>query len=118
MERRSRSPLGRAALRIEVDGDETVSPQARTYAEYRVFAALTQSPATRCARSARVVLRQVNPDSECSDVDCVVTVHFDSSTMRVRACGAHAYAAINRGVERLRAASKPDPAERIPYEGS
>ena len=29
-------------MRIEVVGDGTISQQARTYAEYRVFAALTQ----------------------------------------------------------------------------
>jgi hypothetical protein len=118
MERTVRQPLNRAALRIDVDGDDAVSPQARTYAEYRVFAALTQSAATRDARSARVVLRHLNPHSECGDVACVVTVHFGASTMRVRAFGAHAYAAINRGVECLRAAAARDPAERIPQDGS
>ena len=29
-------------MRIEVVGGDTISQQARTYAEYRVFAALTQ----------------------------------------------------------------------------
>jgi hypothetical protein len=44
-------------MRIEVVGNETITPQARRYAEYRVFAALTQSAATRNARRARVTLR-------------------------------------------------------------
>src|SRR5690349_4637247 len=48
------------SMRIEVVGDETISSQARTYAEYRVFAALTRATGTRDARSARVTLRPLN----------------------------------------------------------
>jgi hypothetical protein len=48
---------GPVLMRIEVVGNETITPQARRYAEYRVFAALTQSAATRNARRARVTLR-------------------------------------------------------------
>jgi ribosome-associated translation inhibitor RaiA len=114
MERKRRRSKGRASLRIQVAGDETISSQARTYAEYRVFAALTQSECTRNARSAHVVLRQVELDDECDGVACNVTVLLESDTVRVRASGAHPYAAINRAVERLRAASEPSSAERIP----
>ena len=103
-----------ASLHIRVAGDEAISSQARTYAEYRVFAALTQSAGTRNARSARVVLRHVELDDECSGVACSVTVVLESDTVRVRASGAHPYAAINRAVERLRALSQPSSAERIP----
>jgi ribosome-associated translation inhibitor RaiA len=31
-----------------------------------------------------------------------VTVSFEAGTVRIRASGAHAYAAINRAVERIR----------------
>jgi ribosome-associated translation inhibitor RaiA len=114
MERKRRRSEGRASLRIDVAGDKTISAQARTYAEYRVFAALTHSAGTRHARSARVVLRHVKLDDECSGVACSVTVLLDSSAVRVRGSGAHPYAAINRAVERLTAASEPRSAERIP----
>lgn len=102
----------RGSLRIEVIGDKTISSQARTYAEYRVFAALIRSAAMRTARSARVVLRDVLPGGTCSGVTCTVTVHCDAESIRVRATGAHPYAAINRAVESLRAAG-PRPADRI-----
>jgi ribosome-associated translation inhibitor RaiA len=114
MERKRRQSEGRASLRIQVVGDETISSQARTYAEYRVFAALTQSAGTRNARAARVVLRQVKLGDQCSGVACTVTVLLESDAVRVRASGAHPYAAINRAVERLRAASEASSAERIP----
>ena len=114
MERKRRRPESPASLHIQVAGDETISPQARTYAEYRVFAALTQSAGTRNARSARIVLRQVKPDEECGEVACTVTVLLESDTVCVRANGAHPYAAINRVVERLRTASEPSADERVP----
>jgi ribosome-associated translation inhibitor RaiA len=114
MERKNRRSEDRASLHIDVEGDRTISSQARTYAEYRVFAALTRAAGTRNARSARVVLRHVDLDSEYSEVACLVTVRFDANTVRVRAFGAHAYAAINGAVERLRAAPHADSAERIP----
>jgi ribosome-associated translation inhibitor RaiA len=114
MEPNSRPARERTSLRIEVASDMTITSQARTYAEYRVFAALTQSAGTRHARSARVVLRRVNPDSRCSEVACLVTVRLESKTVRVRATGAHAYAAINRAVEHLRDAPERSSAERIP----
>ena len=44
-------------MRIEVVGGDTISQQARTYAEYRVFAALTQFADAEKVRRARVVLR-------------------------------------------------------------
>ena len=114
MERKRRLSESHASLHIQVVGDETISPQARTYAEYRIFAALTRSAGTRNARSAHVVLRQVKLDDECSGVACTVTVLLESDAVCVRANGAHPYAAINRAVERLRAASESSSAERIP----
>ena len=91
---------------IHVLGEDTISPQARTYAEYRVFAALTQLADREKVREARVLLRRANADGGCEDVMCTVTVELEGRrSMRVRVRGDHTYAAINRAVERLRAGS-------------
>ena|SRR5688572_17810803 len=88
-------------MHIEVIGeDESSSAQARTYAEYRVFAALARH--TPGIRSARVVLRRHERDDTRHTVVCAVTVALvPSGSVRTRACGRHAYAAINRAVERI-----------------
>jgi ribosome-associated translation inhibitor RaiA len=93
-------------MRIHVLGEDTIGPQARTYAEYRVFAALTQLAYGERVRHARVVLRRATRNRGCDGVTCTVTVAFaESEPMRIRVTGDHEYAAINRAVERLRAAS-------------
>jgi ribosome-associated translation inhibitor RaiA len=90
-------------MRIYVLGDETISSQARTYAEYRVFAALTQLAGAEQVRNARVVLRRANPSGADEGVTCIVTVTLAGSRpLRVQTTGDHPYAAINRAVERLR----------------
>jgi ribosome-associated translation inhibitor RaiA len=88
-------------MRIEVIGeDESRNTQARTYAEYKVFAALAQY--TQHVRGARVVLRRDMRNGTCDTVACSVTVALvPSGTVRTRTCGQHAYAAINRAVERI-----------------
>jgi hypothetical protein len=48
------------AMRIQVLGDHTISQQARTDAEYRVFAALTQLAGADHVRGASVVLRHLD----------------------------------------------------------
>jgi hypothetical protein len=102
-------------MRIEVVGDKTISSQARTYAEYRVFAALTRATGTREARSARVTLRTLNASGDCGGVGCTVIVLFEPfDTVRVNAVGGHPYAAINRAIERLRAAVEPSVAGGVP----
>jgi ribosome-associated translation inhibitor RaiA len=89
-------------MRVEVVGGDMISAQARTYAEYRVFAALTHITETQQVRLARVVLRSVNGEGSCDRVACTVTVALDGSdSFRVRTTGAHAYAAINSAVERI-----------------
>lgn len=101
-------------MRIEVVGDRTIGSQARTYAEYRVFAALTRATGTRDARSARVTLQPLNTGADCGGVACTVTVLFEQSdTVQVNAIGEHPYAAINRAIERLRAAVEPGFAGRV-----
>jgi ribosome-associated translation inhibitor RaiA len=93
-----------ASVRIEVLGGDAISPQARAYAEYRVFAALTQIRERQQVRRARVVLRSVNGGRSCDRVSCTVTVALNGlNPLRIRTIGAHAYAAINRAVERLTA---------------
>lgn len=94
-------------MRIEVVGDETISAQARTYAEYRVFAALTGLAAADEVRSARVELRRTRRSNGCDAVTCRVTVGLNGSdSIRARITADHAYAAINDAVDRIRA-SRP-----------
>ena len=95
-------------MRIQVLGDDTISQQARTYAEYRVFAALTQLAGADQVTDASVVLRHVKRSGDGQVVTCMVTVTREGSTMRVRTTGDHPYAAINRAVERLRSTSTPE----------
>ena len=88
-------------MRIEVIGVNTITLQARTYAEYRVFAALTQFSEGEKVRRVRVVLRPVNLGSGCDGIACIVTITLEGSdSFRIRTTGPHAYAAINRAVER------------------
>jgi ribosome-associated translation inhibitor RaiA len=88
-------------MRIEVVGADTISQQARTYAEYRVFAALTQLVNAERVRRARVALRPLSHG--CDRIACTVTVLLEGAdSIRIRAKGPHAYAAINRAVERIR----------------
>ena len=89
--------------RITVIGDKSISAQARTYAEYRVFATLTRH--AREFRCARVLLGERDGPGKCDTVTCSVTVTLKpSGSVRTRVTGPHAYAAINRAVERLSAA--------------
>jgi ribosome-associated translation inhibitor RaiA len=86
--------------RISVRGDKSISAQARTYAEYRMFATLTRH--TPAFHRARVVLRERDVAESCGNVSCSVTVAVEpSASVRIRTTGPHAYAAINRAVERL-----------------
>lgn len=95
-------------MRIQVLGDDTISRQARTYAEYRVFAALTQRAGAERLQDARVVLRRTAGSVDGDSVTCMVTVTLSgSNTIRVRTLGNHPYAAINRAVERLRSGGMP-----------
>jgi ribosome-associated translation inhibitor RaiA len=99
-------------MRIQVLGDDTIGPQARTYAEYRLFAALTQGADADPVSDARVVLR-THRRRQCAVVTCTVTVSLGGRrTVRIRARGDHAYAAINQAVERLRDAGPRAPGHR------
>ena len=87
-------------MRVEVIGeDESSNVQARTYAEYRVFAALARHARVR---GARVVLRRDQRIGTCDTVVCTVTVALEpSGSVRTRSRGQHVYQAINGAVERL-----------------
>lgn len=92
-------------MRIHVLAEDGINPQAQTYAEYRLFGALSQLVDTEQVRDARVVLRLVRGRQGCEGVSCIVTVAVDpAGTFRITTTGDHAYAAINRAVERLRIA--------------
>jgi hypothetical protein len=66
-------------MRVTVLGEDAISSQATTYAEYRVFAALAQFAEAEKVRWARV----------------------GSDSLRIRTTGEHAYAAINRAIARI-----------------
>ena len=101
-------------MRIEVIGEDPISPQARTYAEYRVFAALTQFRETEKVQRVRVLLRPVNCGRNREDVACTVTVDLEGSdSLRIRTTGPHAYAAINRAVKRIRTSAATGISDRI-----
>jgi ribosome-associated translation inhibitor RaiA len=90
-------------MRVEVVGTAQISQQARTYAEFRVFAALTRIADAEKVQGARVALRSVDRGRGCDTIACSVTVAMEGADpLRIRATGAHPYAAINRAVERLR----------------
>jgi ribosome-associated translation inhibitor RaiA len=90
-------------MRIEVIGEETISQQARTYAEYRVFAALTRLSTADQVQRVRVLLRPAPLRRGCERIVCAVTIALEGSdSLRIRTTGPHAYAAINRAVERIR----------------
>ena len=77
------------------------NPQARTYAEYRVFAAVARH--IRRVRRVRVVLQSSEEKPPREDrVACAITVALGpTGSLRIRAKGSHVYAAINGAVEQL-----------------
>jgi ribosome-associated translation inhibitor RaiA len=96
---RLRLDLGMNRITVVAD-DKAISSQARTYAEYRVFSALTRHAIK--FRSARVLLRPSDDRDTCARVTCAVSVVLEPSrSVRVRVTGPHVYAAINRAIERL-----------------
>ncbi|MEP7117572.1 MAG: hypothetical protein ABI880_08325 [Acidobacteriota bacterium] len=83
-----------------VSGSESITAQARSYAEYRVFAVMARH-APR-VRSVKVVLRYTEDGGARHQATCAVTVTLESaSSFRIRGTGPHVYAAINRAVERF-----------------
>ena len=98
-------------MRIDVLGDDSISRQARTYAEYRLFAALPYVIDSTRVRSSRVVLQLVSPDQRCSRVSCAAEIALDTGeVVRVTATGDHPYAAINRMIDELKDEAHSGPA--------
>ena len=96
------------SMRIEIIGDESLSRQARIYAEYRLFAAVSQIVDTGRVRSASLALRRAKSRRDCDGMLCTVSVELNNGDVaRIRASGAHPYAAINRAIERLRVNAWP-----------
>jgi ribosome-associated translation inhibitor RaiA len=105
-------------VRIEVVGEGTISQQARTYAEYRMFAALTRFSEADKIRRVRVLLRPPKRGSDCESVVCTVTVALEGSkSLRIRTKAPHAYAAITRAVDRLRTRAATKMADGVSVEG-
>jgi hypothetical protein len=97
-----------AVMRIKIIGDESISRQACIYAEYRLFAALSQVLDTNRVRNASLVLRRAKSRRHCDGVVCTVTVELNGGEVtRFRTFGEHPYGAINRAVERFRRSSAP-----------
>jgi hypothetical protein len=72
--------------RIAVVGDDTINTQARSYAEYRVFAALARH--LRRVRRVRVVLRHAGEPGTCDEVTGVATVSLaPAGSLRTRVRG-------------------------------
>lgn len=89
-------------MRIEILGEETISAQARTYAEYRLFAALSQVVDTDRVRHARLTLKRTKHKRAGESVSCTVAVDIeDGDSLQIETSGEHPYAAINRAVERV-----------------
>ena len=96
-------------MHIEILGEDTISTQARTYAEYRLFAALSQIVDTNRVTHARLVLRRTGDGPSCGRVSCTVAVDISGiDSLRIQASADHPYAAINLAVERLTAGSWPE----------
>ena len=92
-----------SVMRIKIIGDDSISRQACTYAEYRLFAALSQVLDTGRVRNVSLVLRRSKSRRHRDGVVCTVTVELNSGNVtRLRTFGEHPYAAINRAIERFR----------------
>ena len=89
------------ALLIDVIGtDDSPTPHARAYAEYRVFAALARY--TRVIRRVRVELGHADGNG-AGCVRCAVHLTLQpSGSAHARARGPHAFGAIDRVAERIR----------------
>ena len=90
-----------AMIQIAVEAEEPVNPQARRYAEYRVFVALLPLTHRLHPQHAKVALRNTTRRGECAGIECAITVTAGETAFRVRATGDHPYDAINRAVDRL-----------------
>ena len=104
-------------MRIEIIGDDLIGRQARVYAEYRLFAALSQAVDTRRVPTASLELRRRSSKRHGDGVLCRVRIELnDGEVSRLRASGVHPYAAINRAVQCLRPSPRSVRHESSPLE--
>jgi hypothetical protein len=100
---RGMEDLQHQSMRIQVISDDSINEQARTYAEYRLFAAIAQVIDTSRVRLASLRLRRVSTRRPGHSVICTIVLDLeDGDIVRLEASGEHPYAAINRGVDRVR----------------
>jgi len=87
-------------MRIEVTGkNDSVTPEMRAYAEYRLFATLARY--ARVIRRVSVVLGSADPEA-AGHLTCDVDVSLQASgSARVLAHGPHMHAAIDLAAERI-----------------
>ena len=69
-----------SVMRIKIIGDDSISRQACTYAQYRLFAALSQVLDTGRVRSASLVLRRSKSRRHRDGVMCTVTVELNRAS--------------------------------------
>jgi hypothetical protein len=89
---------------IDVVVDVGISAQAHAYAEYRLFAALSQLTGAEGVEHALVELRRDGADGEDGEhgVSCTLTLLLNGGgDVCIRTADTHAYGAINLAVERL-----------------
>src|SRR3982750_1912983 len=97
-----------AIMHIEVVGDESISRQARTYAEYRLFAALPYVIDPARVRQSQMVLHRVGRGGDDDGGRGAVAIELDSGDiLRLTPTADHPYAAINRAIEQLRRGPLP-----------
>jgi hypothetical protein len=102
-------------MQIEILGEGSISPQTRTYAEYCLFAALSEVIDSARVRRAALVLRRATRRHGGEGVSCTVTVEIErGEVLRIRTTGEHPNAAINNAMERLRKWSRPARPDRVP----
>ena len=95
-------------MHIQVIGDESIDRQARTYAEYRLFAALSEVFGTQRIHDAFLTLTRTASPRGRTHVVCAVTIATDSGEcLRIRTRDQHPYAAINAAVARIRQRAWP-----------
>jgi ribosome-associated translation inhibitor RaiA len=87
-------------MRIEVIDSGLTTPQARSYAEYRLFTTLARH--ARAIRSVRVILERSQRKDGAEEVICAVDVGLEpSGSIRARANGRQPHGAIDRAAERI-----------------
>jgi hypothetical protein len=88
-------------MRIVVEADPSIGQPATTYAEYRLFTALSRIGGEPAA-GARVVLARAPGPESGERVSCALSVtRAGADELRVSATGPHACAAVDRAIDRL-----------------